>query len=140
MSDALEDRQEFLILDQGGQIVYYQNASGEINEQNNQLISAASFLTAILQFAKAATKGSIISSFELGKSRIFLKVGDSIPLYYVFIVGKKISIKPKKVNARLKSVSEAFENCFSKYDIQEWDGSTDYFSSFRDTAKSILHF
>lgn len=140
MSETLENQQEILILDQGGQIVYYQNDQGSVNEQDNQLITTASYLTAILQFAKVATKGAIISSFEMGKARIYLKVGESIPLYYVFIVGKKVNLREKKVNSRLEQVAKEFENRYSVFDIQEWDGSTDYFSNFREAIKKVLKF
>ena len=136
----MEDRQEILILDKGGVIVYHQNNDGALNEQDGHLIVTASYLTAILQFAQAATSGSIISSFEMGKSKVFLKVGDSIPLYYVFIIGSKVSLKEKKIQSRLEHLQKEFENRYSLYDLEDWDGSTNYFASFQNSIKSILRF
>ena len=101
---------------------------------------AASYLTAILQFAKVVTKGNIISSFEFAKSRIFLKLGESLELYYVLIVGNKISITEKKLNHRLTNIASEFENRFSLFDLEDWDGSTDFFEAFSLIAKNILHF
>jgi hypothetical protein len=132
-------KEELFIINDGGQILHHVARTNENNEdQDQKKMLTASYLTAILQFAKAASHGQMISTFELGKSKIFIKSGQKIPLYFILIVDKKAKIKDKKVDKAVSLIVEGFEGKFSKEEIDSWDGDVDAFKSCSDFIKQIL--
>lgn len=131
-------KQELYILDRGGQMVfYYSNLQGKVDEDDQNKLLTASYLTGVLQFAKAAS-GNLISSFEMGKSDIFLKKGEIIELFYVIIAEKKVKLNEKKAEKILTSIVEEFEHCYTPDDIENWDGDLDACIEFTPTIKKIL--
>ncbi|MHA1646567.1 MAG: hypothetical protein ACTSVL_03250 [Promethearchaeota archaeon] len=138
MSQQSIEKQQFVyILDKGGQIVFYADAENLQNPQDDALLTA-SYLTALLQFTKAITNEEMMNFFEMGKLKVFVKHSSLIPVFYVYLVGKKLKISEKKVNDRLNKLAKEFESRFSIYDLQEWDGSTDFFSAFIKPFKKIF--
>jgi len=134
----LEEREELYILDKGGQIVYYFNTSQtELDENEHSRLLTASYLTGVLQFARKAS-GDFISTFELGKLNIMLKLGGGLPLYYVFIVGKKVKLNQKKADKLLSQIIEAFEAVYTIERLNEWNGDIYAFDDFTPTVKRIL--
>ena len=132
---AKQRRREIYILDQGGQMVHYFSPSQ--NEDDNSKLLTASYLTGILSFAKAAS-GNLISSFELGKIKIMLKVGIKLPLFYVFIVGNDVKIKEKKTDQILTQIIADFEEMVSLEELNDWTGDLTAFDQFIPTIKKIL--
>ena len=132
---AKQRRKEIYILDQGGQMVHYFSPSQ--NEDDNSKLLTASYLTGILSFAKAAS-GNLISSFELGKIKIMLKVGIKLPLFYVFIVGNDVKIKEKKTDQILTQIIADFEEMVSLEELNDWTGDLTAFDQFIPTIKKIL--
>ena len=131
-------KQELYILDRGGQMVfYYSNLQGKLAEDEQNKLLTASYLTGVLQFAKAAS-GNLISSFEMGKSDIFLKKGEKIELFYVLIAEKKVKMNEKKAEKILIAIVEEFEQCYTPDDISNWDGDLDACIEFTPTIKKIL--
>lgn len=131
-------KQELYIMDKGGQMLFYfSNLQGKSGEDDQNKLLTASYLTGVLQFAKAAS-GNLISSFEMGKSDIFLKKGAKIELYYVLIAEKKVKMKEKKADKILAIIVEEFENCYTPDDISNWDGDLDACIDFTPTVKKIL--
>jgi hypothetical protein len=124
------------LLQPSGEMIFYLNAGDDENESQSKLLTA-SYLTGILQFAKAAS-GELISNFELGKLDIWLKVGKELPLYYVYIVGKKVKIKNKKIEKHLNRIIEEFESRYTKEEVSTWDGDLNAFDDFLPAAKKIL--
>jgi hypothetical protein len=134
----MEKKKEFYILDKGGQMVYYLDTSkGLDDDEEDSKLLTASYLTGILQFAKAAS-GDIISNFELGKMDIYLKVGKELPLYYVYIVGKKIRSRKRRIDKYLSKIIDEFEKQYSEKELDEWDGDLSAFNEFTPTVKKIL--
>jgi len=132
---AKQRRQEIYILDQGGQMVHYFSPSQ--NEDDNSKLLTASYLTGILSFAKAAS-GNLISSFELGKIKIALKIGVKLPLFYVFIVGNDTKLKEKKIDQILTQIIADFEEMVSLEELKDWTGDLTAFDQFIPTIKKIL--
>ena len=132
---AKQRRKEIYILDQGGQMVHYFSPSQ--NEDDNSKLLTASYLTGILSFAKAAS-GNLISSFELGKIKIMLKVGIQLPLFYVFIVGNDTKLKEKKIDQILTQIIADFEEMVSLEELKDWTGDLTAFDQFIPTIKKIL--
>ncbi|MHA1744551.1 MAG: hypothetical protein ACTSWW_01040 [Promethearchaeota archaeon] len=132
---AKQRRKEIYILDQGGQMVHYFSPSQ--NEDDNSKLLTASYLTGILSFAKAAS-GNLISSFELGKIKIMLKVGIKLPLFYVFIVGNDTKLKEKKIDQILTQIIADFEEMISLEELKDWTGDLTAFDQFIPTIKKIL--
>ena len=129
------NRIELYLLLQSGEMIFYLNAS-ETETDSSKLLTA-SYLTGILQFAKAAS-GELISNFELGKLDIWLKVGSELPLYYVYIVGKNVKIKRKKIEKHLSNIIQEFESRYTKDEMTSWDGDLNAFDEFLPTAKKVL--
>lgn len=135
---AKHRKQEIYILDQGGQMVHYFNAAPSKNEEEDQSkLLTASYLTGILSFAKAAS-GNLISSFELGKIKIMLKVGIKLPLFYVYIVGTDIKLKEKKTDQILTQIITNFEDMISLEELTSWTGDVTAFDQFIPVIKKIL--
>lgn len=132
----MEKRQEIYILDKGGQMVFYFNATEKAENEEQSKLLTASYLTGILQFAKAAS-GDIISTFELGKLNIMLKAGN-LPLFYVFIAGKKTKLKEKKIDKMLTQIINDFESTHTIEQINNWDGNLYAFDDFTPKIKKIL--
>jgi hypothetical protein len=132
---AKQRRREIYILDQGGQMVHYFSPSQD--EDDNSKLLTASYLTGILSFAKAAS-GNLISSFELGKIKIMLKVGIKLPLFYVFIMGNDVKIKEKKTDQILTQIITEFEEMVSLEDLNSWTGDLTAFDQFIPKIKKIL--
>ncbi len=132
----MEKRQEIYVLDKGGQMVYYFNATKRVDDEEQSQLLTASYLTGILQFAKAAS-GDIISTFELGKLNIMLKQGN-LPLYYVFIAGKKTKLKEKKIDKLLTQIIHEFESTHTIEQLNDWDGNLYAFDDFTPAIKKIL--
>ena len=131
-------KQELYILDYGGQMVFYfSNSKEKTDEDDQNKLLTASYLTGVLQFAKAAS-GNLISSFEMEKSDIFLKKGIKIDLYYVLIAEKKAKMNDKKAEKILIEIVEEFEHCYTPDDISNWDGDLDACIEFTPTIKKIL--
>jgi len=131
-------KQELYILDRGGQMVFYfSNSKDQNGEDDQNKLLTASYLTGVLQFAKAAS-GNLISSFEMGKSDIFLKKGEIIELFYVLIAEKKVKMNEKKAEKILPLIIEEFERCYTPDDIAKWDGDLDACIEFTPTIKKIL--
>lgn len=131
-------KQELYILDRGGQMVfYYSNAKEKLADDDQNKLLTASYLTGVLQFAKAAS-GNLISSFEMGKSDIFLKKGEKIELFYVLIAEKKVKMNEKKAEKILIAIVEEFEQCYTPDDISNWDGDLDACIEFTPTIKKII--
>jgi len=131
-------KQELYILDRGGQMVFYfSNSKEQKGEDDQNKLLTASYLTGVLQFAKAAS-GNLISSFEMGKSDIFLKKGEKIELFYVLIAEKKVKMNEKKAEKILIAIVEEFEQCYTPDDISNWDGDLDACIEFTPTIKKIL--
>ena len=125
-------------MDKGGQLLFfYSNLQGKTTEDDQNRLLTASYLTGVLQFAKAAS-GNLISSFEMGKSDIFLKKGNMIELFYVLIAEKKVKMNEKKADKILTLIVEEFENCFTPEDISNWDGDLDACIEFTPIIKKIL--
>ncbi|MHA1584174.1 MAG: hypothetical protein ACTSVU_06060 [Promethearchaeota archaeon] len=133
----MPDRKELYILDKGGQMLFHYSTKVVISEnEDNSKFLTASYISGILKFAEAAS-GNIISNFEMGKLTIWLKKGENLPLYYIFIVGKEKSIKEKKINKYINQIVKDFEELYTLEEINSWDGSTDYFD-FTGNVKKIL--
>ncbi|RLI61177.1 MAG: hypothetical protein DRO88_13365 [Promethearchaeia archaeon] len=131
-------KQELYIMDKGGQMLfYYSNIQGNsLDDEQNKLLTA-SYLTGVLQFAKAAS-GNLISSFEMGKSNIFLKKGNRIELFYVYIADKKVKLNEKKADKTLSVIVEEFEKCYTPDDIASWDGDLDACIDFTPIVKKFI--
>ena len=131
-------RQELYIMDKGGQLLFYfSNLQGKTAEDEHNKLLTASYLTGVLQFAKAAS-GNLISSFEMGKSNIFLKKGAIIELFYVLIAEKKVKLNEKKADKILTTIVEEFEHCYTPDEISNWDGDLDACIDFTPNVKKIL--
>ena len=134
---AKNKRQELYILDKGGQMVFYFNPTLDSDDEDNSQLLTASYLTGILQFAKASS-GNLISSFELGKIKIMLKVGIKLPLYYVYIVAKEIRLKEKKTDQILSQIITEFEDLVTSEELESWTGDLTAFDNFIPNVKKIL--
>ncbi len=61
-------REEIYVLNEGGETLFYYSTLNEgAGETDQKQFLTASYLTAVIQFAKAAAKGNIIRHFEMGK-------------------------------------------------------------------------
>ena len=118
-------------------IFYFSNAKEKFDDEDQNKLLTASYLTGVLQFAKAAS-GNLISSFEMGKSDIFLKKGNAIELFYVLIAEKKVKMNEKKADKNLSLIVEEFEHCYTPDDISNWDGDLDACIDFTPNVKKIL--
>ena len=131
-------KQELYIMDKGGQMIFYfSNAKEKLAEDEHNKLLTASYLTGVLQFAKAAS-GNLISSFEMGKSNIFLKKGTIIELFYVLIAEKKVKMNEKKADKILNAIVEEFEHCYTPDEISNWNGDLDACIEFTPNVKKIL--
>ena len=131
-------KQELYILDRGGQMIFYfSNAKDKDSDDDQSKLLTASYLTGVLQFAKAVS-GNLISSFEMGKSDIFLKKGEKIDLFYVLIAEKKVKMNEKKADKSLTVIVEEFEHCYTLDDISNWDGDLDACIEFTPFVKKFL--
>ena len=131
-------KQELYIMDKGGQMIFYfSNAKEKLDDEDQNKLLTASYLTGVLQFAKAAS-GNLISSFEMGKSDIFLKKGVIIELFYVLIAEKKVKINEKKADKILTTIVEEFEHCYTPDEISNWNGDLDACIDFTPNVKKIL--
>ncbi len=131
-------KQELYILDKGGQMLFYfSNSKDKPDDEDQSKLLTASYLTGVLQFAKAAS-GNLISSFEMGKSNIFLKKGILIELFYVLIAEKKVKMNEKKADKILDTIVEEFEHCYTPDVISSWDGDLDACIEFTPIIKKIL--
>ena len=135
----MEHRKEFYILAKSGEMVFNIQAGKSTDEQDNSRLLTASYLTGVLQFAQAVSN-DIISNFEMGKLDIFLKIGHDFPLYYVYIIGKKVKLKRKNIERNLNKIIMEFEKQYSLEDITGWDGNLNAFEEFIPKAKKILSF
>ncbi len=133
----MRTRQEFYIIARSGEMVYYINASPTSEDESSSKLLTASYLTGILQFAKSIS-GEIISNFELGNLDIWLRVSNDYQLYYVYIIGKDIKLKKKKIEKYLNKIIEEFEKRYSKDEIDNWDGNLNAFDDFSPIAKKVL--
>ena len=133
----MSKRQELYILDRGGQILFYFCTTKAENKEDQSMLLTASYLTGVLQFARMAS-GDFISTFELGKLRIMLRIGKKMPLYYVFIAGKETKLKEKKIDQILTAIIDAFEKFITPETMKNWSGNIYEFEEFTPIVKKIL--
>jgi hypothetical protein len=132
-------REEIYILNEGGEtLFYYSTIEGESSDVDKKQFLTASYLTAVLQFTKAAAKGNIIRHFEMGKVYVGLKTGNKLPLTYVYVAEKKRMVNEKRLDKILDQVIEGFESKFDLEKIRSWDGDTEAFDEYKGEIKRIL--
>ncbi|MHA1730065.1 MAG: hypothetical protein ACTSWY_15260 [Promethearchaeota archaeon] len=123
---------DIYILNVAGNVLFYytddetkKNEAGSPQDPN----MVASFLTGILQFAKAVHNDEI-SNFEMGKSTIVIT---SSPLvHYIIISEKKEMKKISDLESKLARIRNLFENRYKDEEIKNWTGDLDYFLDFKN--------
>ena len=118
-------------------LFYFSNAKVKSADEEQSKLLTASYLTGVLQFAKAAS-GNLISSFEMGKANIFLKKGSILEIFFVLIAEKKVKMNEKKADKILTTIVEEFEQCYTPDDISKWDGDLDFCIDFTPNVRKFL--
>ncbi len=134
----MDYRIELFILNQAGEIIFFFSNQGESSKREEQTrFLTASYLTSILKFAKA-TSGNIISTFEMGKININLRLGISLSLIFVMLLDKRIRVSEKQIDKILGDLITEFEKSYNQEQLAKWNGNLEAFDDFIPLAKRIL--
>lgn len=134
----MDYRIELSILNQAGEIIFFYSNQKESSKREEQArFLTASYLTSILKFAKA-TSGNIISTFEMGKINIDLRLGISLPLIFVMLVDKRIRMNEKQIEKILTELITEFEKLHNQEQLACWNGNLETFNDFTPFAKRLL--
>jgi hypothetical protein len=124
------------VISKGGSVQFYYNPLDKGNLIDNSIQGnmdrpqyMASFLTAIVQFAKEMHNDEI-SNFEMNKSRVILATGTAYDVYYVIISDKKDKKGIKELESQLQHIRELFESKFTADQVNSCKGDISHFNSF----------
>jgi hypothetical protein len=129
---------EIYVINNAGNILFYYSRTSQASitqsshDEQHQLV--ASFLTSILQFAKALHNDEI-SNFEMGSRRVVIIPSINSTVYYVTISEKTEKKKTKELETELLRVRKLFEEKFGTNAITTWDGNTETFMSFKNVLE-----